>query len=199
MKPENKWYYESSKCAPQQALRDLVDGGFGNFWKEHEKHKNLPMKKKYKNKSLLKYHNGELKKLTLEHELGFPNFKKKGVKDSFFLEYGTHYVVQIKGNKIKIPKIGWIKTHEELPTNMVGKSIHISRQADDWFISFMVEEIHFKNENTAQTGIDLGIKTLATLANGDKWENPKAYKQYKKKLCKLQRKLSRQYEYAKIN
>jgi putative transposase len=169
------------------------------FWKEHEMHKNLPMNKKYKHKYLVKYRNGEIEKLTLEHELGFPNFKKKGVNDSFYLEYNAQQVIQIEGKKIKIPTIGWIKTYEILPTNIVGKSVTISRQADDWFISFLVEEVHFKNESTAETGIDLGIKTLATFANEKKWENPKAYKKQKAKLRRMQIKLSRQREFAKKN
>jgi putative transposase len=43
VKPEHKWFYNSSKCAPQQALRDL-----DNAWKRHLKVKGsgVPKRKK---------------------------------------------------------------------------------------------------------------------------------------------------------
>jgi len=53
------WLYEVSKCAPQEALRDL-DKAFTNFWRGRKK----------------------------GFKVGFPKFKKKGRHDSFRL-YGT--------------------------------------------------------------------------------------------------------------
>ncbi|NEP03489.1 MAG: helix-turn-helix domain-containing protein [Okeania sp. SIO4D6] len=73
VKSINPWYYEVSKCAPQQALRDL-EKAFKNF-------------------------------LTIPKR-GFPKFKKKGRKDSFYLE-GSIKV--LKGNYIKLPRIGIVK------------------------------------------------------------------------------------------
>nr|WP_293103491.1 hypothetical protein [Okeania sp. SIO2F4] len=43
---------------------------------------------------------------------GFPKFNKKGKKDSFYLE-GTIKI--LKGNYIKLPRIGIVKTYEILP------------------------------------------------------------------------------------
>ena len=52
VKSANKWYYEASKCPPQEALRNL-NNAYQRFFKGLE---------------------------------NLPKFKKKGVKDSFYLE-----------------------------------------------------------------------------------------------------------------
>lgn len=192
VKSENAWYYEVSKCAPQQSLRMLPEA-FSRFWKQHEIQKNLPVNKKYLKKYLIKKRKGEIEHLTLEHEKGFPKFKKKGEHDSFYLEGN----ITIEGNYIKVPKIGLLKAYEKLPQDINPKNVTISRVANDWFISFKMDEVHFKNKNQKSTGVDLGIKTLATLTDGQKFDSPKLYKTLKSKLRRLQRKLSRQYEFAK--
>jgi len=101
VKKENPWYYQSSKCAPQQALRNL-EAGF----------------KKWR-----------------EKKAGFPVFKKRGRRDSFYLD-GQ---IKISGDRIRVPILGWLKCHEELPETC-PKSVTISRLADRWFISFVFEQ-----------------------------------------------------------
>jgi putative transposase len=66
---------------------------------------------------------------------GFPKFKKKGKQDSFTLDGAIH----IHQRKVKVPVIGWIKTYETLPTGYKPKSVTISKQADQWFISWKIE------------------------------------------------------------
>ena len=159
VKSVHDWYYEVSKCAPQQALRDLVTA-FKNFF-------------------------------TLEGR-GFPRFKKKNCQDSFYLEGN----VQINGNQIKLPKIGCVKTYEQfLPPILVkkaGSNVTISKRADRWFISYKVDYTP-KNRNQPQgrIGVDIGIKTLATLSNGVTFPNVKAYRKAKKRLAYLQRSVTR--------
>ncbi len=121
-----------------------------------------------------------------------PKFKKKDQNDSFYLE-GK---IQIKGNKIKLPNLGWIRTHEVLPEIHKGASgianVTISERAGRWFISFKVkhnQEITKKKSDCV--GVDLGIKTLATLSDGKTFENPKSYQKNKDRLAKAQRSLSR--------
>lgn len=133
VKPNNKWYYKVSKCPPQQALRNLIDA-FSIFWKQHKMNKNLSMDKRYMEKYMKQYYRGEIKKLTVEHEKGFPKFKKKGQDDSFYLERQIH----LGKNKIKVPVMGWLRTYEDLPKKIKLKNVTINRVADDWFISFMV-------------------------------------------------------------
>lgn len=169
IKKENPWYYESSKCAPQEALRGL-EKAFKNFH-------TLQKKSGYK----LKDKKGNLK--------GLPNFKKKGKKDSFYLE-GS---IRIENNMIKLPKIGWVKMSEKIEISLI-KNCVISRIANDWFVSFKTEyKQNYTNKKYTSVGVDLGIKTLATLSNGEIFENLKHYKNAKKKLRKQQKEISRRF------
>lgn len=169
IKKEYPWYYESSKCAPQEALRDL-EKAFKNFHR-------LQKKSGY----TLKDKKGFLK--------GLPNFKKKGKKDSFYLE-GK---IRIEGNLIKLPKIGWVKLSENIDINNI-KNCVVSRKANNWFVAFKIEHTPIKTEKKFDVvGVDLGIKTLATLSNGEVVENIKPYKNAKKKLRKQQKEVSRRF------
>ena len=155
VKSINPWYYEVSKCAPQQALRDL-ERAFKNF-------------------------------LTIPKR-GFPAFKKKGRKDSFYLE-GSIKILQ--GNYIKLPRIGIVKTYEILPSVPV-KNVRISKRAGDWYISFKYDIEPTPTEKVRETiGVDIGINTLATCSDGSKFANVKAYKQAKKRLVRHQRAVSK--------
>jgi putative transposase len=121
-----------------------------------------------------------------------PRYKKKGTQDSFYLE-GK---MQIKGNKIKLPSFGWVKAHENLPEVLKGISgianVTISLKADRWFVSFKTNTLIKETKKISDcVGVDLGVKTLATCSDGTTFENPKAYRQNKKKLAKAQRALAR--------
>jgi len=73
--------YDVSKCAPQEALRDL-DRAFKNFFRRLK--------------------NGDEK-------VGFPKFKKKGIKDSFRLTG----IIRFIGQTIQLPRLGRIRLKEK--------------------------------------------------------------------------------------
>ncbi|MEB3177832.1 MAG: RNA-guided endonuclease TnpB family protein [Nostocaceae cyanobacterium] len=113
---------------------------------------------------------------------GVPKFKKKGKRDYFTLE-GT--VKIFSNNKIKVPVIGVLKTYERLP-QVLTKSCTISRQADRWFISFRFEIETQNSKHTNVVGVDLGVKSLATLSTGEVILGAKSSKKYETKLSKMQ-------------
>lgn len=114
---------------------------------------------------------------------GVPQFKKKGRKDSFTLD-GS---IRLEHFKIKVPIIGWLKTYERLPQVPTPKSVTISRHADRWFVSFRIEvELVVTPKPIDCVGVDLGVKTLATLSTGEVFEGAKSYKKYERKLARLQ-------------
>ncbi|WP_293070509.1 hypothetical protein [Okeania sp. SIO2B3] len=76
---------------------------------------------------------------------GFPVFKKKGRKYSFYLE-GSIKIFQ--GNYIQLPRIGVVKTYEILPSVPV-KNVTISKKADSWYISF---KYNFEQDPTEKVG-----------------------------------------------
>jgi putative transposase len=118
-----------------------------------------------------------------------PKFKKRGIKDSFYLE-GS---IKVEGNKIKLPKFGWIKTSEILP-NCEVKNVVISRHAEHWFVSFKVEHLAQTTEKKREKiGVDLGIKTLATMSDGNEAPAVRVYRKYLRKVKKAQRQVSKKF------
>ena len=95
---------------------------------------------------------------------------------------------------VKIPTIGRIKIAqpERLPRSL-PKMITLSRDAAGrYFISFGVEvEVESLPLTGVAVGVDLGIKDLAVLSEGDKIPNAKALKGRERYLKRQQRALSR--------
>lgn len=129
-----------------------------------------------------------------------PRFKKKGKsKDSFYLEGGTKAKPGINndGKRVKLPKIGWVRLHEPLPTTATHNCV-ISRTADKWFIAFKYEiEQPSVLLDRLSVGVDIGIKELAVTSDGKVFANPKAYRKMSKKMKRLQRSVSRKVKGSK--
>ena len=122
----------------------------------------------------------------------FPRFKGRGKRDSFS---STNQSAEIKGKRIRLPKIGWIKMFEALRFEGKISSITVSKAAHRWFVSITVETEDPPQVEKASTssviGIDVGINTLATLSDGTKYHNPRPLKHYERKLKRACRALSR--------
>ncbi|MGB3654623.1 MAG: RNA-guided endonuclease TnpB family protein [Rivularia sp. (in: cyanobacteria)] len=119
----------------------------------------------------------------------YPRFKNKNFNDSFSINAGGK-PIPIGGNRIKLPTIGWVSTYEPLP-HTTTKKITISKKAGDWYISCSYEiEAQPTSKTHRYVGVDLGIKSLATLSTGVVFLNPKALRRAKKKLSKFQRQLT---------
>ncbi len=161
-KTQFPWMYECSKCAPQEALRDLGQA-FKNFRRGLKEGK----------------------------KIGFPRFKSKGMHDSFRL-YG---IIRFEGRNLQLPRIGKIRIKERRRIYYKGRilSVTVRRRANRWFVSVNVEEDieDPKPIVSYAVGVDLGIKTLATLSDGITFVNPCALGSQIKKLRKLSKSLSR--------
>ncbi|MGB3636227.1 MAG: RNA-guided endonuclease TnpB family protein [Rivularia sp. (in: cyanobacteria)] len=120
----------------------------------------------------------------------YPKFKKKGNNNSFTINCGGK-PMPFGSRSIKLPTIGWVKLHEGLPSGTTSK-VTISNIADDWYISFTYYQ---KKPNNIESrinavGVDLGIKTLATLSTGVRIENAKYLTKHLRQLARLQKKLA---------
>lgn len=170
LKPsEFPWMYETSKCAPQEALRDL-EQAYKRF-----------------------FHRVKLKKQGKFHgKSGFPKFKKKSKAIGSFRLTGS---IKVFPDAVQLPRLGRLRLHEKDFIPMDGKmlSATISEEAGRWFVSIQMEVEQEKPVPTATTaiGVDLGIKTLATLSDGKSVANPRALKYAQKRLRRLERQKSR--------
>lgn len=124
----------------------------------------------------------------------FPKFKSKKNGIGGFRLTGT---IKVTENSIQLPRLGRLKLKERgyLPTNAKILSASVSERAGKWFVSIQVEEDQLKFTGTKDkhgiVGVDLGIKTLATISDGTKYENPKPLKTKLRKLKRLQQSVSR--------
>lgn len=125
-----------------------------------------------------------------KHQARYPRFKKKGVKDSFYI---SNDKFKVDENKFWVPKLGWVKGAESLRFSGKINSATIKRKANYWFIVIrVITEIEPKTcENQAVVGVDLGIKALATLSDGNIIESSNPLKSKLDRLKLLQRWASR--------
>lgn len=120
---------------------------------------------------------------------GKPVLKRKKDKTSFTVDASNGLVLLNAGKHIKIPTLGVFRLKERLPVRYVTQTFTISRTANKWYVSFAVNASSIPpllHEITGPTGIDLGVKTFATLSDNTTYEAPKPYKQAKTKLGKKQ-------------
>lgn len=164
------WAYEVSKCAFQEALRDL-DVAYKNFFRRCK--------------------NGAKKK-------GFPKFKsRKKAIGSFRLTGAIH--VSEKTIKLPRLGSLRLKEANYLPNPKENKSVKIlsatvSEKSGKWFVSLSVkEQVPDLKPKTKikSTGLDVGIKSLIVLSDETVIENPRALKKLESKLKRLQRSFSR--------
>ncbi len=93
--------------------------------------------------------------------------------------------IELNGWNHKLPFIGVVKTYE--PIEATTKKITISRQAGLWYLSCSYEFHPITTPKTNDViGVDLGVKTLATLSDGKVFESVKSYQRFEAKLSRLQ-------------
>ena len=122
---------------------------------------------------------------------GYPRFKKRGQHDTFYIANDRF---RTAGNRICIPKLGWVRMTEALRFAGEILSATISRTANKWFVAISVEieipePVH--DNQGAATGVDLGVSVLASLANGEKIAGPKPHRSLMKRLRGLNKALAR--------
>ena len=143
-----------------------------------------------------------------KHQSAFPNFKKKGKSDvKMYFVKNNPKDCACERHRIKIPTLGWVRLKEKgyIPTTKDGwkiKSGTVSVKADRYYVSVLVEipDTSVVNNNNEGIGIDLGIKDLAVVSNGNTYKNinkSAKLKKLEKQLCRGQRCLSRKYENLK--
>ena len=127
-------------------------------------------------------------------ESRFPKFKKRSRGQSFQADAGRGTTI-VEGQRIKLPKIGWVRMFQKLRHLGTIVKVVISKTANRWFASITVDTFDndtiVDNRHLPVVGVDVGIQHLAVTSEGVYHQNPKALKRYERKLKRLQRQLSR--------
>jgi putative transposase len=124
-------------------------------------------------------------------EPGYPRFKGKGRYDSFTFTQSGFSITH--DERVCLSKIGSIKMVYHRPLQGKIKTLTIRRSATGkWYASFSVEcEPERLTWRPEHVGIDVGLKTFATLSSGAEIENPRFFRKEEQALAKVQRKQSK--------
>jgi len=166
-KEQFPWSYEVTKCAVEGAFMDVA-AAFKNFFEGRK----------------------------AGRKTGYPKFKsKKRSRQSFYLAndkftVGDHW--------IDVPKLGRVNMAEKLRFQGKILSARISKTADWWFVSITVEMADEIPVNTKPpVGLDVGLNRLATLSDGQRYENQRPLVHLSRKLRRLNKELARREKFGK--
>lgn len=161
------WMYEVSKCAPQEALRDL-DVAYKNAYRRL----------------------GE-KKAGKQVKVGWPRFKSRNKGIGGFRLTGS---IPIHKKTIQLPRLGKLRLKEQnyLPVGAKVAQATVTERAGRWYVSVQIEQEvgALPAGQDAPIGIDLGIKALATCSDGTSYANPKALRTRLKQLRRASKRVS---------
>jgi putative transposase len=123
-----------------------------------------------------------------------PRYRKKFVRDAFRYPQGFH----VEGNKVYLPKIGWVRFWKSRPIDGTIKNVTVSRLGKHWFVAFQIEmympaPVH---PSTTAVGIDLGIATFAAFSDGTLLPPLNALRTHERQLARAQQSLARKVKFS---
>ena len=131
-------------------------------------------------------------------KVGFPKFKAKSkAAQRFAYTTGAFGLIQGDPKALRLPKVGRVHCMENV-AERVGDArvlrMTVSRRAGRWYASLTVERdtpVAVCAPKGGAVGVDLGVKTLATLSDGTVIENPRCLAASERRLKRAQKALSR--------
>ncbi len=123
---------------------------------------------------------------------GYPRFKGGNQYDSFtYKQFGNG--ATLDDGVLVLSKIGRVAVRWSRPIDGAPKTVTVSRDADGWYASFSCAEVltHPLPPTAQETGIDLGLESFATLADGTMIHNPRCYRKAEAYLRRCQRRVAR--------
>ena len=129
--------------------------------------------------------------------VGFPKFKSKDRVTPRFAYTTGFRLIEGDTKALRLPKVGRVHCLEDVAARVGDARVlrmTVSRRAGRWFAALAVERDDkpvAKAPKGGAVGIDLGVKTLATLSDGTVIENPRCLAASERRLKKAQKALSR--------
>ena len=119
-------------------------------------------------------------------KVGYPRFKSYGRYDSFTFKQSGF---ELLDNGLMVSKIGVLKIVQHRPIEGRIKTLNIERDTvGNWYTCFACEvEPTALPFNDLVVGIDVGLKTFATLSNGVTVDNPRFFRRDEVELGRAQR------------
>ncbi len=127
----------------------------------------------------------------------FPVWKKK-FKSSDSFRYPQGF--KLEGNRIFLPKIGWVRFYKSRDIEGTPKNVTVSRRGTNWYISIQCEgQLHTaKRPVNDIIGIDMGVNRFLAMSTGesDGVDPINSFKKLQDKLARAQRTLARKVKFS---
>ena len=125
---------------------------------------------------------------------GYPRFRGRERFNSFtYPQAGEHGGARLDNGFLVLSKIGRIAVRWSRPMEGTPKTVTISREADGWYMCVSCADVPLEPlpMTRQETGIDVGLESFATLADGTVIHNPRCYRRAECDLKTAQRRVSR--------
>ncbi|MCH4851374.1 IS607 family element transposase accessory protein TnpB [Bifidobacterium pseudolongum] len=135
--------------------------------------------------------------------MGWPKFKsKRHTTPRFAYTTGSFGLVEGDPKVLKLPRVGRVHCMEDIARRVGDAKVvrmSVSKHAGRWYASLTVERDAPTVPVTPKggVGVDLGVKTLATLSDGTMAPNPRHMNNSLRRLAHAQRTLSRREQGSK--
>ena len=130
-------------------------------------------------------------------KVGFPKFKTKDRATPSFAYTTGFKLIDGDPKALRLPKVGRVHCMENVAEHVGGARVlrmTVSRRAGRWYAALTIERdipTMMRAPKAGAVGVDLGVKTLATLSDGTVIANPRCLAASERRLKKAQKALSR--------
>ena len=133
--------------------------------------------------------------LFFARKANYPRFKSKHNAKKSYRTRNQNNNIRIEGNKIRLPRIGFVKIKlSRIPNGVILNATISKTPTGKYFVSLCVREDWnnvLKRNNGGEVGVDVGIKSFYVDSNGNAVENPRTFTKFQRKLARQQRKHAR--------
>ena len=129
-----------------------------------------------------------------ESSAGFPKFKSKHKCRWSYTTDNNNGTVRFDGNRLRLPKVGYVKVveHRQHEGRIISATISHERSGE-YYASVMceIERPEPLPVTDKVVGIDLGLHDIIVCSDGQRVEAPKYFRKAEQKLARIQRAFSR--------
>lgn len=198
LKKEFEFLTEADSISLQQANRDLFTA-FQNYFRKLKEGKITKLTPEKLAKLNSKQFKTEVSRFIAYHP-DYPQFKLKKDNHNSYRTFDSNkefLLIDNKLNRIKLPKIGWVKFKHSHDISENIKSVTISKNpSNEYYASLLYENeenlnelLEIKEEDCI--GLDMSAKELAVASNDEIFTNEKFFRRTERRLKIRQRKLSK--------
>ena len=129
-----------------------------------------------------------------ETSTGFPKFKSKHKCRWSYTTENNNGAVRFDGNRLKLPKVGYVKVVEHrLHEGRILTATISHERSGEYYASVLceIEQTESLPVTDKVIGIDLGLHDLIVCSGGERVEAPKYFRKSEQKLARVQRAFSR--------